>query len=73
MSQHTVGRKSRDSSKMFTVLLTAVLLGLSSAQIPDEGTKDYWVGSGDIQEKERRKKGINDRHGLEGNRIIRFL
>ena len=53
MAQHTDGRKFRPSSKMLIVLLTAALVALSSAESTDGGSKDYWVGSGDIKGKER--------------------
>ena len=62
MSQHTFRRKSRASSKMLVVLLTAALQARSSAQSTDEGIKEYRLGSGDIQGKEGRKQGTNERH-----------
>jgi len=66
MTEHVSGHnleKSRASSKMLVVLLTAELLALSSAQSRDQGTKYYRVESGDIRGKEERNEERNDRHG----------
>jgi hypothetical protein len=58
MSQRTVRRKSRVTWKMLVIPIAEALLILISAQSTDEHIKEYRVGSGDIQEKER----INYRH-----------
>lgn len=54
MSQDTTWKSSRDSFKMFVVLLTLVLMALSSSQNHDKGIKQYWYLSLDIHEKVNR-------------------
>lgn len=53
MFRRTIRRKSIVACKMLVLPIAEALLILISAQSTDEHIKEYRVGSGDIQEKER--------------------
>lgn len=77
MSQDTTWKSSRDSFKMFVVLLTLVLMALSSSQNHDKGIKQYWYLSLDIHEKVNRGGREWRRNTFESgeqrNRLTAFL